>query len=521
MITQYSAQENIPRLAWAAEIQHKRERVTVYHGSDVVTNQNSFFEGAWDGDFSSSKFDEALSFMGSGAVFRDNDILFVTPCHTLERLFVIQEPSKLYISNSLTFCLTLSGNSMDPGFALYQGVYDSITKGFEEYVVEFPLNAGKKIESYVYCNISITSDLYVNIEKKNKAPNFTSFEEYRHFLECSIEALINNANDNRRLTTYASLATASRGYDGAAVAALAKNVGCEEVFTFANGRPKNQVIGKYSANRSMIDDSGETVASQLGYEKIIVKNRWDYLDVNSATYEFEACASGNLWYDPTVVYEKDLRNKMLLTGHFGDVIWGRGASGSQMQKGGISGASLYESRLRIGFIHAPIPYIAATSLSSIIDIANSDEMKPWQLDRYYDRPIPRRIIESQGVAREEFGHKKMAVGVVLAGTKGNFLSKMSEMARKSFDIYYKKARKERSLIKQSYYNFRTFLYVLPIGCAFLASKLKLKLYFSASRNWVSKHWIIYNRNPRAGSYLFPWGVNEVAKRYEIEKSPSK
>ena len=42
-------------------------------------------------------------------------------------------------------------------------------------------------------------------------------------------------------------------------------------------------------------------------------------------------------------------------------------------------------------------------------MAASPEMAPWRLGNGYDRPIPRRILESAGVPRALFGARKKAV----------------------------------------------------------------------------------------------------------------
>src|SRR4029079_213327 len=64
-------------------------------------------------------------------------------------------------------------------------------------------------------------------------------------------------------------------------------------------------------------------------------------------------------------------------------------------------------RTRVGFLHLAVPSIGYSEFISIQKIANSEEMRPWQLQRnHYDRPIPRRIVEEAGVASELFGQRK-------------------------------------------------------------------------------------------------------------------
>lgn len=64
-------------------------------------------------------------------------------------------------------------------------------------------------------------------------------------------------------------------------------------------------------------------------------------------------------------------------------------------------------RTRVGFLHLAVPSIGYSEYASLLRIANSEEMRPYSLHRAeYDRPIPRRILEEAGVARELFAQSK-------------------------------------------------------------------------------------------------------------------
>ena len=108
-----------------------------------------------------------------------------------------------------------------------------------------------------------------------------------------IRAIAENASSPARSRRYSLLATASSGYDSACGAALAQEAGCEDVFTFKNARPSNQMIGRFRHVRRHRDDSGEQTAKTLGYKNIIVRNRWAYLDGSAHLPEAEGCASGS------------------------------------------------------------------------------------------------------------------------------------------------------------------------------------------------------------------------------------
>ena len=69
-----------------------------------------------------------------------------------------------------------------------------------------------------------------------------------------------------------------------------------------------------------------------------------------------------------------------------------------------------EFRLRVGFVHLPVPTIGALMTPELRRISRSQAMKPWVVSPNYDRPIPRRMAEEAGVPREWFGQNKKAVG---------------------------------------------------------------------------------------------------------------
>jgi hypothetical protein len=135
-------------------------------------------------------------------------------------------------------------------------------------------------------------------------------------------------------------------------------------------------------------------------------------------------------------YEQRLGGKMLLTGHYGD-----GACERANGKGGVdmvdsAGADLIYFRTRVGLLHFRVPSIGYSEFTSTQRIANSQEMRPWQLRRnHYDRPIPRRIVEEAGVPSELFGQRKKIAARVLrfcnpAGVREPDLQKV--MAPKSY-----------------------------------------------------------------------------------------
>ena len=324
-----------------------------------------------------------------------------------------------------------------------------------------------------------------------------------------------NASSSERSQTYSLLATASKGYDSPCVAALAQEAGCKDVFVFENARPRSQLIGRYRHNREYADDSGAGIVRTLGYKNVIVRDRWMYLDNERELLEAEGCATGNPYFDPVVVFEDDLRDRVLLTGHFGDVIWGQTDEtvNGDLIGGGLSGASLYESRFRIGFIHVPVPYLGASSQAQVHAITSSQEMSPWVLDRRYNRPIPRRILEERGVDRDAFGRSKKAVGVILAGSLANTLSKMTPASAQSFRDYYRAHKRSRRFVGQLCCDVIVGFYAMPIVLDALARRLRLPVGFERAHQYLRARLFKYSRSTRSASSLLPWGVSVMRDRY--------
>src|ERR1700728_1870134 len=94
---------NLPRLAWAARLRNGDSAVRILHGPWVETRDDCFFEGAWDGLFDGCRFDQALTFLGSGGRIAGDGILFASPTHPFEMLYSVRADDELFVSNSLAF----------------------------------------------------------------------------------------------------------------------------------------------------------------------------------------------------------------------------------------------------------------------------------------------------------------------------------------------------------------------------------------------------------------------------------
>ena len=90
----YKENSSLPYLAWCAHISCNGEALslTVHHGSWVETDELSFSEGAWSGEFVKNEFLDAATFTGTGGmVGKDAESFFATPTNTLQPLYLLEK----------------------------------------------------------------------------------------------------------------------------------------------------------------------------------------------------------------------------------------------------------------------------------------------------------------------------------------------------------------------------------------------------------------------------------------------
>ena len=390
--------ETLPRLAWCAKMTRGTGEVEVCHGPWVETGDDYFFEGAWSGEFGKRDFDTKHS-MGSGGRIVGGRLLVATPSHTLERIFVVKSNGTLGISNSLSFLLASTGDTVRRDALEYSVILSSITLGVRRYA-RWLRTCRHDVRLYYHCNLLIDSGLRIVEQPKIPVREFANYADYKSFLLDEIAAIHSNANDSRRRITYLPITTISSGYDSPAAAVLAKSVGCTEALTFSHAR----------GDQESVEDSGARIGSTLGM-RTHVFDRLAYLHENNLP-EIEFLGWGAL----ESAWAPYLERHVLFTGFHGDKVWDRNCEtpSRDIVRGDPSGHNLGEFRLRVGWIHLPVPFVGGTSHPSIHRVSNSPEMEPWSLKNGYDRPVPRRLVEEAGIARSEFGTTKKAAGVVLS-----------------------------------------------------------------------------------------------------------
>lgn len=406
---------SLPPLAWCVRLRHGND-VELLCGDSVEVRDDGFFEGAWAGSAEAFDFNSATDVFGSGGRITGDDLIIVTPSHTLERVQFIQRSDETLISNSLVFLLTTAGAELDPHHAAYASHFTRITyEGIDAFDTAIPLrwsslpeNAvdGRTQAHLVYLkNIRLHRDGRISFAEKPAAPAFETFDEYVALLDDVLQKTVSNAAAPDRSTRYAPLASISTGYDSPAVATLARRAGCEKAVTFTHARANG---------RSQADvDSGKPIADVLGFQ-LEEFDREAYRNIDSFP-EAEFLATGMSGEDVNMLgFETVLHRSVFFTGFHGGRVWDLASRPDELVNSkDMSGASMAEFRLRTDFVHLPAPYIGAHRHPKIHEIANSDAMKRWSIGTDYDRPIPRRIAEDAGVPRAAFGQEKRATTALL------------------------------------------------------------------------------------------------------------
>ena len=386
----------LPACSWVSEV--AQDHLSVQCGVQVETGIHGAFEGVWDGIFASFDFDRADIVFGSGCRLRDDRITFVAPSHTLEALYVHESPDRMTVSNSLVHLLRHKGIEVPDGVSLCQRLATTVLgmDGYERTLFE---TAEGHVTRVVNATLVVTA-MGARAMARSGTRRFADFAAYRGYLHDIIARLALNGQADARGRRLALLSTVSSGYDSAACAALVRSHGGREAVTLATGR----------SGRS---DSGRAVAESLGLQAHGFDRFMPEDHASMATLQ-EFAASGFGGEDVALAsFAPLLPGRILCTGFHGDKLWERSAvANDRLERGDLSGSSLTEFRLRVGFAHAPLPFIGAFCHADISRITRSTEMASFSVGGAYDRPIPRRLAEEAGVPRGLFGQRKEAVSLL-------------------------------------------------------------------------------------------------------------
>jgi hypothetical protein len=290
------------------------------------------------------------------------------------------------------------------------------------------------------------------------------------------------------------------------VSVWAARGGCERAVTFRKSGDLTTPERVYSA------DDGTEIASILGLEV----TQYERMDVRHASP-----GPAELFANPffttdvaTQVMEGEVQGTLWMSGRHGEQFWHLDPRVSwpwyeDPLSMSMAGSSTTDMRLRIGYFNFPVPYTLGVHARALNRIGRSEEMAPWRIGGSYDRPIPRRLLETAGVPRDLFGQVKM-------GGNGN-------------------ARGMRTLTPMDETSFRAFYHErvpVRIRARLVADQRGTTPFYAMGKMGGHERWLRTRRclaavaprllgnrrHHRWGSsylYAFHWGFETTSERYRV------
>lgn len=393
----------LPRLAWFVVYLPGRGAGVLYCGEGVETRGDAWVDGAWSGRYEDFSF-AGEYIAGTAGELIDGQLRLYPAYYGSDAVYALLKKETVCASNSLALLLSAAGISLSLRYPYYLRDCLAFLNGLPFHNVEVPTGAGEKINIFRFlpARVGVSGISFMDTPVE---PEFENFQQYRDRLVEIVRAMAGNASADGRRTRYQLLTPISSGYDSPACAVIAREAGCRDTFSITHGRDKD--------DRSTVPDSGASIAARLGMSCSEFPRQYSLREGDDC-YIAEFLATGlsgeDIVYKPV---ESRLRNVVLVTGLHGDTIWGRRAIPNSVIRVTAAGmCSMTEFRLRVGFVHLPLPLLCARRHPSIHRISNSPEMKKWSVPAKDDRPIPRRIIEEAGVPRGSFARRKAAIQTI-------------------------------------------------------------------------------------------------------------
>ena len=401
-------------MAWVLRARPPVAELTFGHLVD--SSEIGIFEGTWVGDDDPDHLGplRSTTTFGSGVLLDGDALYLIPPGHMLEGIYVCRRAGEVVASNSLAGLLVAADLALDPRVA-YSPLFDESVRGVMHTTIP---TMSDPIETCFHDNLRLDVNGKLTVVPKRREAPFASYEDVVHRLSHALASSFANT------PAFDPVVTVSSGYDGAAAAVLAREHGCRRAVTVTEGK-------RWKSGASYVD-SGEFVAGKLGLDV----HRFDRLAYTGRADlpEAEFLATG---FTGEEVFMADmeplLQGSLLVSGFFGAVWWmHRPQSRPQLFRTDQSGSSLGEWRLRVGFIHVPLPCFGGEYYKELVRISRAPEMRPWVLGRSYDKPIPRRILEEAGVPRGTFGEVNRAASASIHTDGPSALSPTTRAAVDAF-----------------------------------------------------------------------------------------
>jgi len=487
-------------------------------GVNVELFNHGLVEGCWDGPFDEYGFRGAENFFGTGMVIEDSAVIFVTPTHTLEALYLLHGHDSLIASNSLAFLLEFSNLNL-PVSINYGRRFATIALGIDKYEKTIFDIDGQKLLRIAYTNLSWCNRKLTFLEKR-PPPRFGDYGEYHNYLLSTLRKTFDNGISQHHLEAWSPITSCSSGYDSTACAALLSSLGYRQAVTLMT-------------SRGAAEDSGVQAAQALNLEIF----QYAYDETGGARHkdfpeaEFLATGMGGEDY-AYYKFEDRLKHKLFVTGFQGDAWDINVPPDSRLARTDISGSSMTEWRLRVGFIQVPVPFIGVLSRHDIYKIGRSDELAEFRLNNRYDKPIPRKIAEERGVPRNVFGQVKKAASILFCHslrfmTPGS-IQDLNDFRKKKFRggaLFYQQ-------IRQGLYSTRLATLRISLKWLHKIFNTKLPVLWRLQSIWQT-HGLKWNKlvvqiivpdynvfehsSPLKSDLPFLWAISKIKSRYRIDE----
>lgn len=506
MELRFFEQPNLPTLAWCAHFQKGGNEVNVFHGSGVETRKHCFFEAAWNGPYEDFDPVNTSILCGTGAAVQGDSIFFTASTDRFIPIFSIQKHNQLFVSNSPVFVMAVAQETPDDDYPFYPYRLLHIKRmGLHCLDGHLPLQSGMHMDIHFSAIIQVDHDGQLHFRTHPPGEQPRDYASYYRVLLAGLKSVLDNAADIRRKNPRVPISAISRGYDSTAATVLAAQAGCKTSYSFIDhGRTPPSI------------DSGKDNAVLLGMEHREY-SRWYYLDLPGMP-ELEFALWGLAMSTPLLALQEELKNKVLISGHFGDVLSEQYILNSDnlaLQNTKLpAGLGETEFRLRVGYLTFAPATISARHNRSLAAIIQSAEMKPWSVGGEYDRPLLRRIAEEAGLPRASFGQKKTGGGHSHFGIK----SVLSPGSLKDYERFLAERDKRVSFLS-------LFVWKLMVNLRYLSwdifcVKSKPHHRWKPWRRYI--HFLFGNapaRLPWKFLFCFQWSFDRLKSRYQLVDTP--
>jgi hypothetical protein len=391
MKLEFDRVEKLPSHAWAATLSADAARVCAVGGDNVSFDPSS--NVVWEGLtlHPGAPIRDAEHHFGltSGCAAIDGALFVWTPGHCFDRIFIVQNERGVFASNSLPFALRVSGGRLKPNHIHYPWYLGRIS----EHAQTVPILGGR-LTILANANATLRNGSAISVAPKDPSPEFHDFRSYLARMHAFIDEVA-AANLHQAGGPYTPITSISTGYDSPAASVLSLRMGTRQALSFVDARGGG-------------NDSGEEIGRCLGLS-VTTASRTDYQrsgwEAERLFYVYGLPEDISFY-----AFRNELGRRLLFTGLQGDTMWAKSTNSLGAEwSWDPGGATLQEFRLRTGFVHLPPAFFGWRHQVELQRISNSEEMSLWTLGTEYDRPVPRRIVEEQGVKRQLFGMTKMAV----------------------------------------------------------------------------------------------------------------